>query len=246
MAESESGQERSEEPTAKKLDDAKKKGQIARSRDFNTMVIIALAATTLILMGKVMVNDLGAIMTQYFQPSREDIFDPFGVVRWFYAAILDGLWLLVPFFAIMLAGALFAPISIGGWAFSVETITPKLSKLNPIKGLKKVFSAKGLMELVKAMAKFFLVASVALVVIWSNMDEYLLLGSMPLKPALVKAGELLTWAFLLVTIALMIISAIDVPFQIWDHKKQMKMKMKDTEGKPQKYVRPRERWQKPA
>jgi len=240
MAESESGQERSEEPTAKKLDDAKKKGQIARSRDFNTMVIIALAATTLILMGKVMVNDLGAIMTQYFQPSREDIFDPFGVVRWFYAAILDGLWLLVPFFAIMLAGALFAPISIGGWAFSVETITPKLSKLNPIKGLKKVFSAKGLMELVKAMAKFFLVASVALVVIWSNMDEYLLLGSMPLKPALVKAGELLTWAFLLVTIALMIISAIDVPFQIWDHKKQMKMtlqevkdEMKDTEGKPE-------------
>lgn len=240
MAESESGQERSEEPTAKKLDDAKKKGQIARSRDFNTMVIIALAATALILMGKVMVNDLGAIMTQYFQPSREDIYDPLGVVRWFYSAILDGLWLLLPFFAIMLAGALFAPISIGGWAFSVETITPKLSKLNPIKGLKKVFSAKGLMELVKAMAKFFLVASVALVVIWSNMDEYLLLGSMPLKPALVKAGELLTWAFLLVTIALMIISAIDVPFQIWDHKKQMKMtlqevkdEMKDTEGKPE-------------
>jgi flagellar biosynthetic protein FlhB len=204
------------------------------------MVIIALAATALIMMGKVMVNDLSAIMTQYFQPSREDIFDPFGTVRWFYAAILDGLWLLVPFFAIMLVGALFAPISIGGWAFSVETITPKLSKLNPIKGLKKVFSAKGLMELVKAIAKFFLVASVALVVIWSNMDEYLLLGSMPLKPALVKAGELLTWAFLLVTIALMIISAIDVPFQIWDHKKQMKMtlqevkdEMKDTEGKPE-------------
>ncbi len=240
MAESESGQERSEEPTAKKLDDARKKGQIARSRDFNTMVIIALAATALLMLGKVMVADLTHLMTQYFQPTRQDIFDPFGVLRWFYAAMLDGVWLIVPFLAVMMVSALFAPILIGGWAFSLETITPKLSKLNPIKGLKKIFSAKGLMELVKALAKFFLVASVALVVIWNNTDEYLQLGSMPVKPALVKAGELLTWAFLLITIALIIISAIDVPFQIWDHKKQMKMtlqevkdEMKDTDGKPE-------------
>ncbi len=240
MAESESGQERSEEPTAKKLEDARKKGQIARSRDFNTMVIIALAATALIMIGHVMVSDLSEIMSRNFQPTREDIYDPRGVVRWFYAAILDGVWLLVPFLALMLAGALFAPISIGGWAFSVETITPKLSKLDPIKGLKKIFSVKGLVELVKAMAKFFLVAAVALVVIWVNMSDYLQLGDMPMRPALVKAGELVSWAFLLVTIALMIISAIDVPFQMWDHKKQMKMtlqevkdEMKDTEGKPE-------------
>ncbi|MCW9048037.1 MAG: flagellar biosynthesis protein FlhB [Gammaproteobacteria bacterium] len=240
MAESETGQERSEEPTSKKLEDARKKGQIARSRDFNTMVIIALSATAFIMMGNIMVADLGEMMSHFFQPSRADIFDPVGVVRWFYAAVFDGVWLLVPFLALTFVAALFAPISIGGWAFSMETITPKLSKLNPIKGLKKVFSAKGLMELVKAMAKFFLVAAVALVVIWTNMDAYLQLGHMPMKAALVRAGELLTWAFLLVTIALMVISAIDVPFQIWDHKKQMKMtlqevkdEMKDTEGKPE-------------
>ena len=155
MAESESGQERSEEPTAKKLEDARKKGQIARSKDFNTMVIIALAATALIMMGHVMVSDLGEIMRQYFQPSRADIFDPRGVVRWLYSAILDGVLLLVPFLALMLIGALFAPISVGGWAFSLETITPKLSKLDPIKGMKKVFSAKGLMELVKSDGKVF-------------------------------------------------------------------------------------------
>lgn len=240
MAESESGQERSEEPTSKKLEDARKKGQIARSRDFNTMIIIALSATAFIMMGHIMVKDLGDLMSHFFQPSRADIYDPIGVVRWFYAAVLDGVWLLVPFLALTFVAALFAPITIGGWAFSMETITPKLSKLDPIKGMKKVFSAKGLMELVKAMAKFFLVAAVALVVIYTNMDAYLQLGNMPMKAALVKAGELLTWAFLLVTIALMIISAIDVPFQIWDHKKQMKMtlqevkdEMKDTEGKPE-------------
>ncbi len=240
MAESESGQERSEEPTAKKLEDARKKGQIARSRDFNTMIIIAMAAAMFIISGHVMVADLGEIMVRFIQPTRADMFDPFGTVRWFYAAMLDALWLLVPFLAVMLAGALFAPISIGGWAFSMESLTPKLSKLNPLKGIKKIISVKGLMELVKAMGKFFLVAAIALAVIWSSTDEYLQLGSMPMKPALGKAGELLTWAFLLTTVALMIISAIDVPFQIWDHKKQMKMtlqevkdEMKDTEGKPE-------------
>ena len=240
MAESETGQEKSEEPTGKRLEDARKKGQIARSRDFNTMIIIALAASSLIIIGQLMIDDLSDLMISAFQPSRADIFDPLGAVRWFYSAILDGVWLLVPFLGVMLAGALLAPISIGGWAFSTEAMAPKLSKLNPIKGLKKVFSAKGLMELVKAMAKFFLVAAVALAVIWSSTDEYLQLGNMPLRPALVKAGELLTWAFLLVTVALMVIAAIDVPFQIWDHKKQMKMtlqevkdEMKDTEGKPE-------------
>ncbi|VAW66334.1 Flagellar biosynthesis protein FlhB [hydrothermal vent metagenome] len=240
MAESETGQEKSEEPTAKRLEEARKKGQIARSRDFNTMVIIALAASSLIFIGHMMIADLGDLMIRALQPDRADMFDPRGSLRWFYMLILEGVWLLVPFLAIMLAGALLAPVSIGGWAFSVEAMTPKLSKLNPIKGVKKIFSLKGLVELVKAMAKFFLVAAVALAVIWSNTGEYLQLGSMPLQPALVKAGELLAWAFLLVTVALMIIAAIDVPFQIWDHKKQMKMtlqevkdEMKDTEGKPE-------------
>jgi len=154
--------------------------------------------------------------------------------------MLDGVWLLIPFLALMLAGALFAPISIGGWAFSLESITPKLSKLNPLKGLKKILSVKSLVELAKTMGKFILVAAISLVIIWNNVDEYLQLGGMPMRAALVKASELLTWAFLLVTIALMIIAGIDVPFQIWNHKKEMKMtlqevkdEMKDTEGKPE-------------
>jgi len=240
MAESETGQEKTEDPTPKRLADAKKKGQIARSRDFNTMIIIALAASAIIVLGQTMITDLSGLMTHYFQPTRTDIFDPLGVLRWFYAAVLDGVWLIVPFLALMLVSALLAPIAIGGWAFSWESISPKMSKLNPAKGLKRVFSAKGLMELVKAMAKFLLVASVALLVIWANVDEYLQLGFMPKEAALVKSGELITWAFLLVTIALMIIAAIDVPFQIWDHSKQMRMtlqevkdEMKDTDGKPE-------------
>jgi flagellar biosynthetic protein FlhB len=247
MAESDSGQERSEQPTAKRLDDARKKGQIARSRDFNTMVIIALSAIAMIMMGKTMVFELGDIMKLNLQLARPDIFDPRGVLRFFYRAIIDGLWLVAPFLALSLVAALMAPISIGGWAFSFEALQPKFSKLNPIKGIKRIFSAKGFMEMVKAMGKFILVAAIAVSLIRAQSTEFLQLGNESLGPALAHAGELLAYAFLIVTVALVIIAAIDVPFQIWDHTKQMRMtmqeikdEMKDTEGKPEVRARIRQ------
>lgn len=240
MAEKDTSQERTEEPTPKRLDDARKKGQVPRSRELNTMVIMALAAVALIMLGQTMLNDLSDLMKSGFQPSRQDIFDMRSTLRFFYRAIIDGLWLLLPFFGLMLVAALLTPMSIGGWSFSVEALKPKLEKLNPLKGLKRVFSAKGLMELIKAFAKFTLVAAVAVVVIWVKMDEFLQLGGESLDMALSHAAELFTSSFMLITLALIIIAAIDVPFQLWDHGKQMRMtlqevkdEMKDTEGKPE-------------
>ncbi|MCW8911582.1 MAG: flagellar type III secretion system protein FlhB, partial [Gammaproteobacteria bacterium] len=238
--EKDTSQERSEQPTNKRLDDARKKGQIARSREFNTMVIMALAAVAMIMMGQTMMNDLSEIVKQHLQPTRQDIFDVSSIVRFLYDAIFAGVWLLMPFFIIMMLAALLAPLSIGGWAFSFEALQPKLSKLNPLKGLKRIFSAKGLIEMIKAFAKFVLVAAVAITVIWVQMDEFLQLGYESVDAALAHAGDLFAMAFLLVTSALIVIAAIDVPFQIWDHSKQMKMtkqevkdEMKDTEGKPE-------------
>ena len=238
--EKDTSQEKSEEPTSKRLDDSRKKGQIARSREFNTMIIMALAAVTLIMFGQTMIHDLSEIVKQHLQPSRQDIFDVSSVVRFLYDAIFAGVWLLVPFFIVMMLAALLAPLTIGGWAFSFESLQPKLSKLNPLKGLKRIFSAKGLIEMIKAFAKFVLVAAVAITVIWVQMDEFLQLGYESVDSALAHAGDLFGMAFLLVTSALIVIAAIDVPFQIWDHTKQMRMtkqevkdEMKDTEGKPE-------------
>ncbi|MDH5484938.1 MAG: flagellar biosynthesis protein FlhB, partial [Gammaproteobacteria bacterium] len=173
--------------------------------------------------------------------------DPRGVIRFFYAAIIDGLWLVAPFLGLSLVAALMAPITIGGWAFSFEALQPKFSKLNPVKGLKRIFSAKGLMEMIKAMGKFILVAAIAVSLIRAQSTEFLQLGNESLDAALAHAGNLLAFAFLIVTIALVIIAGIDVPFQIWDHTKQMRMtlqeikdEMKDTEGKPEVRARIRQ------
>lgn len=240
MAEKSSGQEKTEQPTPKRLEDARKKGQVPRSKELNTMVLMAIAAGAFIMLGQTMMADLSTVMKTNFQISRADIFDTRAVLKFFYRAILDGMFLLWPFLALMMLGALMSPMTIGGWSLSVEAMQPKLSKLNPIKGLKKVFSAKGLMEMVKAMGKFFLVAAIAVTVIWVNRNEFLMLGQESLSTALAQAADLLTNAFLLTTVALIIIAAIDVPFQLWDHGKQMRMtrqevkdEMKDTEGKPE-------------
>lgn len=238
--EQDTSQERTEQPTPKRLDDARKKGQIPRSREFNTMVIMALAAVAMIMMGQMMMHDLSELVKDHLQPSRQDIFDVSSIVRFFYEAVFDAIGLLMPFFILMILAALLAPLSIGGWAFSFEALQPKLSKLNPVKGIKRIFSAKGLIEMVKAFAKFVLVAAVAITVIWVQMEEFLQLGYESVDSALAHAGDLFATAFLLVTSALIVIAAIDVPFQIWDHTKQMRMtkqevkdEMKDTEGKPE-------------
>lgn len=236
----ESGQERTEEPTAKRQADSKKKGQIARSRDFNTMAIVALAAAGLLIMGGRFTDGLSEIMTTGLTPTRTQIFDPEHLVTLFMGTILDALLLISPFLALMFVAALFAPILIGGWAFSWESLTPKFSKLNPISGFKKMFSLKSMVELLKTMAKFILVTAVAITVFGSQIDSFLKLGSQSIGMSISHAGELFGWGFLLLSIALVIIAAIDVPFQIWDHLRQMKMtlqevkdEMKDSEGRPE-------------
>ncbi|MDH5518784.1 MAG: flagellar biosynthesis protein FlhB [Gammaproteobacteria bacterium] len=239
MAE-ESGQERTEEPTPKRQADSKKKGQIARSRDFNTMAIVALAAAALLIMGSMFTDGLTKLMIKGLTPSRAEIFDPIMIVTRFLDSVIDALIIILPFLVIMFIAALVAPILVGGWAFSWESLQPKFSKLNPISGIKKMFSMKSLVELVKTMAKFFLVTAVSIIVLWSQADSFLKLGSQSVEAAMAHAGELFGWGFLMLSIALMIIAAIDVPFQVWDHMRQMRMtlqevkdEMKDSEGRPE-------------
>ena len=236
----ESGQERTEEPTPKRQADSKKKGQIARSRDFNTMAIVALAAAGLLIMGGKLTSNLSDLMIKGLSPSRAQIFDPLQTANLLLDNILQALIIISPFLVLMFVASLLAPIMIGGWAFSWEALQPKFSKLNPISGIKKMFSAKSLLELVKTMAKFILVTAVAITVFWSQADSFLKLGSQSIGTALSHAGYLFGWGFLMLSVALIIIAAIDVPFQIWDHLRQMKMtlqevkdEMKDSEGRPE-------------
>jgi flagellar biosynthetic protein FlhB len=240
MAEQDSAQEKTEEATPKRLREAREKGQIPRSRELNTMVLLVASAGTLLAFGPAMLEDMITLFESGFTVTRADIFDVTAMARLFIDGILQGFVLSAPLLIVAFAVSLVAPISLGGWSFSTEAIAPKLEKLDPIKGLKRVFGWQGLMELVKALAKFVVVAAVAAILLWGLAEEILSLGAEPVEQGLAHASRIVGWAFLSMSAVMILIAAIDVPFQLWNHARQLRMtrqevkdEFKETEGRPE-------------
>ncbi len=234
------GQERSEEATPKRQQDAREKGQIARSRELNNVIMLIGSAAAFMLMGSAMMTSFEEIMDFSFQPSRDQIFDETQMTTRLLIIVEVALLMLAPFFALTIVMALISSILLGGWSFSTKSLGFKWEKMDPIKGLKRILGPQGLMELFKAFAKFSVVLSAAILLLWIYTNEFLGLGGQALKPALAHAGELVVWCFMLASSALIVIALVDVPFQIWNHNKQLKMtfqeikdEFKETEGKPE-------------
>ncbi len=246
MAESDA-QERTEEPTAKRLSDAREKGQTARSRELTTTFILLVGGGGMIMMGDRLTGGLSSVMTANFQISRAEIFDINSPMNFFMDAIITMMGVLTPLFILLFIVALVTPTLLGGFSFSPQSMAFKFEKLDPVKGLGKLFSMRSLMELAKALGKFLLVGSVAVSVLLFFFEDFLALGNQGIKPALAQTMDLLGWSFILISASLIIIAAIDVPFQLWDHNRQMKMtkqevkdEYKQTDGSPEVKSRARQ------
>ncbi len=240
MAENEDGQEKSHDPTSKRLDDARKKGQVPRSRELNTAALTLVGVAALMTLGGQFGSGFEAQFRQHLMLRRQDVFDPHALLAHLITAIQDALLMLAPFFAVMMVVAVAASVALGGFNLSFEALQPKFSKLDPVKGLKRIFGPKGLMELLKSLAKFVLVALVTAWVLWGWRDDILDLGARDAGPALVEGLSLVGWAALLIASTMILMALIDVPFQLWQHKKELKMtlqevrdEMKETEGRPE-------------
>lgn len=235
-----SAQEKTEQATPKRLADARKKGQVPRSRELTTAAVTLSAAAALMVFGESMAAGITAIFNEQLTLERALIFDPQAPVKAFHAAIASGLTLLAPYFAVVIVAAIAAPALTGGWSFSLQAIAPKAEKLNPFTGIKRVFGPRGLMELAKALAKFGLVGSVAVLFLRHLSNDYLALGTQPVLSGLASAAELGITALIVFAAPLLIIAAVDVPFQLWDHAKQLRMtrqevrdEAKETDGNPE-------------
>ncbi len=240
MAENSDGQERTEQPTPKRLRESAEKGQIPRSRELTTLLLLLSATGGLLVLGPALLSGLALGMKDAFTPDVREFTDPAILPRIVGEALVDMLWLMIPFLGLMVLVALLAPLALGGWSFSVKALAFKPDRINPLKGVGRIFSLRALMELVKALAKFLVVGGVAVWLLWGWEPQLLHLASQPLLPALYQATWLLGWLFLLLTLPLILIALVDVPFQIFNHTRQMRMtkqevrdEMKDTEGKPE-------------
>ena len=240
MAESESGAEKSEEPTSKRLEESRKKGQIARSKELNTLAVTLTGTVALIIFGAYMGNVLMDLMRGNFSLPREVLMHEGSMALYLLASGKHALVAIQPLFLALLIASVIGPIALGCWLFSAEALQPKASRMNPLAGLKRMFSVQALVELLKALAKFLVILAVALVVLALDQDDLLAIANEPVEPAILHSLRVVGWSAFWLSCGLILIAAVDVPFQLWSHKQKLKMtkqevrdEYKDTEGKPE-------------
>lgn len=236
----ETGQERSHEATPRRKQQAREKGQVAQSRELNTLLMLFSAGTCGVFWGPHLIHDITGMFKHLLSVDQHAIFDPNAMVGLFYQAIKTILISLAPFFVILTIAALAGPILIGGLNFSTEAISFKLEKLDPVQGIQRIFAWRGLVELLKSLAKFVVIGVVAVLFLYHQSTTYIGLAYEPVLPAMAHAAHLLVWGFMAISATLILIAAIDVPFQLWDHNQQLKMttqelrdESRDTEGDPE-------------
>ena len=240
MAESDSGQERTEEPTGKRLQESRDKGQVARSRELNTLAVVMVAAVGLLTLGPAMVQKLMNIMSFNFSVEREALYSNDSMGLHLFASVGEGLQVLGPLFFLLLVASIVGPVLLGGWLFSIKSLAPKFERMNPLAGLKRMFSLKALVELLKALGKFLVVLGAALLVLHLRTEDLLSMGQESLQSAIVHCAWVLASSLIILSASLILIAAVDVPFQLWDHKQKLRMtkqevkdEFKDSEGKPE-------------
>ncbi|MGI9238578.1 MAG: flagellar biosynthesis protein FlhB [Woeseiaceae bacterium] len=245
MAE-EAQQDRTEQATPKRREDARKKGDVPRSRELTmTGVMLSGAGAMLLLSGQVGGN-LAHAFASGFSIERALLLDDRYLVPAFARLGQEMFLSLAPLAVVLIFAVFFSAAAIGGWSFSLKAAAFKIERLNPLKGLKRVFGANGLNELVKAVAKFALVAVIAISWLWYSADDLLSLGREPIGQAIRDALRLCGVSLLVVSSGLILIAAFDVPFQLWQYEKKLRMtrqqvkdEYKETEGRPEVKARVR-------
>lgn len=239
MAE-ESDLEKTEQPSQQRLDKAREEGQVARSRELTTFVVLMAGGAGLWLMGSTMTQKLIKVLRDGLTLDKRLVYDPEQMMPHLHALSFDALLAFMPFLMLSLAAAAFSPLLLNGWLFTMQPLQPKFSKLNPISGIARMFSMNSLVELLKAIAKALVVGGVGAWAIWHNKDAVLLLMSQPLASAIPQLGSLMWGGFLAIMGGMLLIAAVDVPFQLYEHNKKLMMtkqevrqEAKESEGNPE-------------
>ncbi|GGW73710.1 flagellar biosynthesis protein FlhB [Alteromonas halophila] len=215
--------EKTEEPTSKKLEDAAKKGQVARSRELSTTLVLVASALVVMIIGGWMAEALYRVMGRTFTLSRDETYDITHMFSALDTAVDAVGWPLLFFMIVSTIAGIYGSVALGGYNFSWQAAQPKGSKMNPVSGFKRMFGTNGLVELLKALAKVFVIAGMGLASLLYFKDEALHLD-MELYPRnIFHALDMLEWAFLLLACGTIPIALIDVPYQKHKHNEEMKM-----------------------
>ncbi|MEY4761018.1 MAG: hypothetical protein RLZZ200_874 [Pseudomonadota bacterium] len=232
--------DRTESPTQKRIDEARRNGQIPRSRDLTAAAVMLTAGLGLQALGPTLGERLGELMRHGLMLDREEAIDPSRMVPALGEAALNAAITISPILVLTLVAALGAPLVLGGWSFSATALAPRFDRLDPIAGFGRMFSLRSAVELGKSLAKFGVVATAGMVVFAIHFKEMMALGSQPIGPAVGQSIAIGGQALTALTAALILIAAIDVPFQFWQYNRDLRMtreeikqEMRENDGSPE-------------
>jgi len=233
------GGEKTEKPTAKRLSEAAKNGDLLQSRDLATALVVMAGVAWLAITGPSIFDSMAHMLTQGLRFDHEDVAD-FSPSARFYTLL--GV-VAVPVGGVLLATVLAAvagPALLGSLGFRPSAFKVKPSKLNPASGLKRIFGLQGLIELAKSIAKVALLGSIGFWLVWDRLTAIVSMGRMGLEPALAEVGSIFILACVAMAGALFVIAGIDVPSQIMQRNKRLYMtkqevrdEHKEQEGSPE-------------
>jgi flagellar biosynthesis protein FlhB len=222
MAE-ESSSEKTEEPTSRRLEKAREEGQIARSPDLSTAVVMVTATLIFTFAGHWMFLKMGQLFVSQLQFDRK-ILDKSELLPVHLAqSLFDGYMVIFPFMIALAVLAILSSGLTGGFIFSAKLLLPNFGKLNPMSGLARIFGTKAFIELGKSILKFSVVGVILFLTVMNNVEGLLNLNRMELSVAAKQAGTMIVDACFWMCMGLVLIALIDVPLQIYQVNKRLKM-----------------------
>jgi flagellar biosynthesis protein FlhB len=232
--------EKTEPASPRRLEKAREEGQVPRSPELSTFAVLIAAGSGLWLMGDHLTGQLRSLIKEGMQVPRDVGFDSSLLTERLLDQSSHALVAFAPFFILMIVAAVVAPMLLSGWLFTFKSLAPDFNRLNPVKGVGRMFSLHSLVELCKALLKAALIGGAGAWTVWHHKEAVLSLIAAPLAMGAGHMGELVAMSFLAIAGTMVLIAAVDVPFKLWDHHRKLKMtkeevrqENKETEGNPQ-------------
>ncbi len=232
--------DRTEQASEKKLADARRRGRVPRSKELGMTTVMLAGAGAFLALRPFFGEGFAQLLTAGLSIDRNRAMTQLDPVDAVFRGVFTAAGFIWPLLIVVAVAALAGTLAMGGWVFSAEQLTPKLEKLNPVNGLKRLFGWSGLSELGKALFKFVLVAVIAVSLMWMLAPQFMRLGQLGIEHALGRTSWLAAICFAGFSAALLLIAAYDVPFQLWYFRRQMRMtkqevkdEQKETEGRPE-------------
>ncbi|OEH91276.1 flagellar biosynthesis protein FlhB [Bacillus solimangrovi] len=231
--------EKTEKATPKKRNDARKKGQVAKSQDVGTALILFFVFLLFWFAGEIFGNQMFVIIQHALQEYIYWDITQENVHKMFVEYSTMGVMLVAPIMLVTMIAGLAANYMQVGFMFTTEVLKMDLKKLNPISGFKKIFGIRSIVELFKSILKISFVGTATFAVLWMNFDKVLLLSQMSIAEGVAVIGNLIVQMGLTASLLLLVLSSLDYMYQKFEHEKQLRMSKQDlkdehknTEGDP--------------